>query len=83
MIHSGTEFMPVLIVSVVTSVLLFTLISIFPQMTVATKGSGQSDINATLLREMASRGAKQAVAASGNKVVEAGFISPLNHGRFN
>jgi hypothetical protein len=83
MTPSGTEDMPVLIVSAVTSVLLFTLISVFPQMTVATKDSGQSDINATLLREMASRGAKQAVAASGNKVVEAGFISPLNHRRFN
>lgn len=78
-----TKYMPVLIVSLITSILLFTLISIFPQSTVATKGSGRSDINTILLREMASRGARQAIAVGGNKVVEAGFISPLNQGRFN
>jgi hypothetical protein len=75
--------MPVLIVSVITSILLFTLISIFPPLTVAPKDGGQSDINATLLREMASRGAKQTVAVSGNKVFEAGIISALSHRRFN
>jgi hypothetical protein len=75
--------MPVLIVSVVTSILLFILISIFPQAAVATKDTGRSDVSATLLREMASRGAKQAIAFGGNKVVDAGFISPLNNGRFN
>jgi len=75
--------MPVLIVSVVTSILLFTLVSIFPPLTVATTDSGQSEINATLLREMASRGAKQVIESGGNKVVEAGFVSSLNQGSIN
>lgn len=76
--------MPVLIVSIITSVLLFGLMSVFPSTIAAEGDGGRSEFNATLLRQMASRGAKiSTTAAYDSNIVRAGFTSAADHASLN
>lgn len=77
--------MPVVIISVLTSVLLFGLIGLFPpRPDDSSADSTRSEFNTNMLRQMAARGAKvPAPMYSGNRIIEAGYTSALNRGILN
>lgn len=77
--------MPVVIISVLTSVLLFSLIGLFPpRANNPSASSTRSEFNTSLLRQMAARGTKAPMPVHpGNKIIEAGFLSALNHRSLN
>jgi hypothetical protein len=70
--------MPALKLSIITSMILFTLLSFLPTRTVGTIDNDRSDINAALLRQMASRGAKHIVEGGnggGPGLAQARFVA--------
>ena len=77
--------MPVIIISVLTSVLLFGLIGLFPpRPDDPSADSTRSEFNTNMLRQMAARGAKVPTPMHpGNRIIEAGYTSALNRGILN
>lgn len=80
----GAEAVPVLIVWIIPSVLLFGLMSVFLPTIAAEDDGGRSEFNATLLRQMASRGVKiSTTAAYDSNIARAGFASAAEHASLN
>ena len=83
--NRGAKDMPVVIISVLTSVLLIGLIGLFPSRpNDPSADNARSEFNADVLRQMAARGAKVPTPMHpGNKIIEAGYASALNRGSLN